>query len=313
MQTTTHILLIRPFHFSFNSETANSNAFQQVPSDLDEIVEKRVKSEFENVVATLREKGIHVTVIDDTAVPKKPDAVFPNNWVSFHADGTVILYPMCAPNRRHERRQDIIDWVEDNFTIKQILDLSNYEKENKFLEGTGSIVFDHENKIAYACLSPRTDKDLFIQVCKYLKYEPIYFVSHDEKGKQIYHTNVMMCIGKKFASICLQSISDKAERELVVSKLTSTGHEIIDITFEQMNNFAGNMLELRNDTSKGALALSQSAYNALTEEQKKRIEKYCDFVPLAITTIETIGGGSARCMIAEVFLKPIQNPKGKMA
>ena len=312
MQTTTHILLVRPFHFSFNNETAASNAFQHTITDREEVIKKRVSTEFENVVKTLRGKGVDVTVIDDTAMPVKPDAIFPNNWVSFHADGTVILYPMCAPNRRYERRQDIIDWVEDNFTISRVLDLSNYEKENRFLEGTGSIVFDHQHKIAYACLSPRTDKELFLQACNYLKYKPVYFFSHDQQGQQIYHTNVMMCIGKKFAAVCLNSISDKAEREMVSKTLTDTGHELIDISFEQMNKFAGNMLELKNNTGNGILALSQSAYDSLTEVQKEHISRYCDFTPLSITTIETIGGGSARCMIAEVFLKPILNPKGKI-
>jgi hypothetical protein len=304
MQTTNHILLVKPHHFSFNTETAGSNAFQNVINDKQETIKQNVLTEFENFSTILRSKGIHVTVVNDTPLPQKPDAVFPNNWASFHADGTVILYPMFAPNRRHERRQDIIEGLKKDFQITHVLDLSVYEKENQFLEGTGSIVFDHEHKIAYACLSPRTDKALFLRTCEFLKYKPVYFLAHDQQGKQIYHTNVMMCVAEKFAVVCCDCITNKEEREVVIQSLKNTRHELIDITFEQMNKFAGNMLELKSDTGKGILAMSQSAYDSLTGAQKKQIEQYCELTPLPITTIETIGGGSARCMIAEVFLQP---------
>lgn len=306
MQSTNHIMLVKPAHFTFNAETAGSNAFQNKLNENEEQIRQRVLNEFDNFATTLRSKGVDVTVVDDTPVPQKPDAVFPNNWASFHENGTVILYPMYAPNRRLERRADIIDLIRKKFIVHHIVDLSVHEQENKFLEGTGSIVFDHQHKIAYACLSPRTDKDLFVETCRQLNYKPVYFIAEDAHGKQIYHTNVMMCIAEKFAVICLASISDKKEREEVIASLTSTGHEIVDITFEQMNQFAGNMLELQGSNNKQLLAMSKSSFDALTSSQKKQIEHYCEMIPLAIQTIETIGGGSARCMIAEVFLKQKQ-------
>lgn len=302
MQTTKNILLIRPSNFVFNSETAFSNAFQNEVKESEETIKQKVFMEFEEFATTLKSKGANVFVFDDTNYPEKPDAVFPNNWVSFHSDGTVILYPMFAHNRRNERRKDIIDSLKKNFKVTNILDLSTYEKENRFLEGTGSIVLDRQNKIAYACLSPRTDKELFDKVCDYLHYKPICFHAHDKGGKEIYHTNVMMCIGEKFSVICLDSISDKKERELVFESLANTGHQVIDITFEQTNNFAGNMLAIQISDNKNILALSQSSFDSLTTNQKNELEKYGELVPLSIKTIETIGGGSARCMIAEVFL-----------
>ena len=307
MQSTTNILLIKPSSFVFNVETAASNAFQiELHESEEEIREKKLR-EFEAFVTTLKSKGVNVFVFNDTIIPAKPDAIFPNNWVTFHADETVILYPMFAPNRRLERRLDIIDSLKENFKVTKILDLSKYEKEHRYLEGTGSIIFDHTNKIAYACLSPRTDKELFVEVCNYLNYKPVYFYAHDKGGKEIYHTNVMMCIGEKFSVICLDSINDNDERDLVCSSLTETGHEIIDITFEQMNNFAGNMLEIKTNNNKSILALSQSAFDSLTANQKNQLGKYIELVPLSIKTIETIGGGSARCMIAEVFLPALVN------
>ncbi len=302
MQTTKNILLIRPSNFVFNSETAFSNAFQNEVKESEETIKQKVFMEFEEFATKLKSKGANVFVFDDTNYPEKPDAVFPNNWVSFHSDGTVILYPMFAHNRRNERRKDIIDSLKKNFKVTNILDLSTYEKENRFLEGTGSIVLDRQNKIAYACLSPRTDKELFDKVCDYLHYKPICFHAHDKGGKEIYHTNVMMCIGEKFSVICLDSISDKKERELVFESLANTGHQVIDITFEQTNNFAGNMLAIQISDNKNILALSQSSFDSLTTNQKTELEKYGELVPLSIKTIETIGGGSARCMIAEVFL-----------
>jgi len=304
MQTTNNILLIRPSNFVFNPETAVSNAFQVKVNESDDAIRKKVFAEFEAMAATLKSKDVNVFIFDDTPQPQKPDAIFPNNWITFHPDGTVILYPMCATNRRHERRPDIIDSLKKNFSVMNVKDFSKYEKENRFLEGTGSIVFDHDNKIAYACLSARTDKELFIRLCEFIHYKPVYFHSYDKGGLEIYHTNVMMCIAEKFAVICTASISDKKEREQVIQSLSSTGHQIIDITFEQMNCFAGNMLAIRTNSNKSIVALSKNAFDCLTANQKKEIGKYCELVPLSIPTIETIGGGSARCMIAEIFLKP---------
>ena len=304
MQTTNTIFLVKPANLVFNAETAASNAFQFAMNESKEVIMQKAFQEFDAFVETLRAKGINVIVFEDTKYPIKPDAIFPNNWATFHSNGTVILYPMFAPNRRHERRQDIIDTIKSNFSVNNILDLSEYEKENKFLEGTGSIVFDHESKIAYACLSLRTNKDLFEKVCNFLQYKPVYFNSYDESGKEIYHTNVMMCIGEKFAVICLESIIDKKEKASVSQSLIETGHQIVDITYEQMNNFAGNMLALHTNDNKSILVLSRSSFDSLTTAQKNQLEKYCELVPLPIKTIETIGGGSVRCMIAEVFLKP---------
>lgn len=304
MQTTKNVLLVRPSNFVFNTETAASNAFQVKINDSRDSVQQKVLAEFEAFATTLKSKGVNVFVFDDTPQPQKPDAIFPNNWVTFHADGTVILYPMCATNRQYERRPDIIDKLKEKFDITEVIDLSHYEKEKKYLEGTGSIIFDHDNKIAYACLSPRTDKNLFIELCNLMHYQPVSFLAHDKAGKEIYHTNVMMCIGEKFAAVCLDSISDEKERNLVTESFKRTGHEIINISFDQMSNFAGNMLEIKTNKEKNILALSKSAFDALKADQKKEIEKYCELTPLSIKTIETIGGGSARCMIAEIFLKP---------
>jgi hypothetical protein len=302
MQSTNSILLIRPSNFIFNAETAANNAFQNNIEETNESISNKVKQEFENFNAQLIAKGIDVTVIDDTESPIKPDAIFPNNWVSFHADGTVVLYPMFAANRRTERRLDIIETLKEKFDVKNIIDFSIYENENKFLEGTGSIVFDHEHKIAYACLSPRTNKEIFIKLCDVLDYKHIYFTACDEAGQEIYHTNVMMCIAEKVVIICAESIVDKNEREQVLLSFKNTRHEIIDINFAQMNNFAGNMLALQTNTGKPLLALSQTAYNCLIAKQKDAIEKYYELFSLAIPTIETIGGGSVRCMMAEIFL-----------
>ncbi len=302
MQITNNILLIRPANFGFNTETAMSNAFQRQLTESQHNIQSKVLTEFDAFVATLKSKGVNVLVFEDTTEPLKTDAVFPNNWVTFHANGTVILYPMYAPNRRFEKRRDILQSLKQKFRFKEVLDLSNYEAKNLFLEGTGSIIFDHEHRVAYACLSPRTDKILFLNVCNYLRYKPIHFNAIDRTGKAIYHTNVMMCIGRQFAAICLDSISHPTERELVSQSLQNTGHEIIDISFEQMNAFAGNMLEIKTDTERSILGLSLRAFDTLTNTQKATIEKYCELVPLSIPTIETIGGGSARCMMAEVFL-----------
>jgi hypothetical protein len=301
MQTTNNILLIRPANFGFNEETRASNVFQKELNEDAEAVRQKASLEFEAFVKRLKSHGVNVFVFDDTPSPAKTDAVFPNNWVSFHTNGTVVLYPMLSDNRRLERRRDIIESLKNKFDIKNVVDLSHYEKDDRFLEGTGSIVFDHVNKIAYAALSPRTNKKLFVHLCEQLDYLPVTFTAHDRDGAEIYHTNVMMCVGDRFAVVCLESITDESVRVNVFDQLTSTGHEIVDITFEQMNSFAGNVLVVRKDL----LVMSQSAFDSLTNEQKFALEKYGKLLPLAIPTIETVGGGSARCMIAEIFLPSI--------
>jgi len=296
--------MIRPASFGFNEQTAASNAFQNNHTSLQQVQEKALH-EFENFAALLKSKGINVTIIDDTAEPQKPDAIFPNNWVSFHDNGDVILYPMQADNRRWERREDAVRKLEDRFYVNHIIDLSRFELEDKFLEGTGSMVLDRENKIAYACLSPRTHIDVLNAFCDYLHYKPATFTATDASQQAIYHTNVMMCVGTTFAIICLDSIQDASEKEVVVKSLSDTGKEVISITPGQMNRFAGNMLEVQNHEGKSLLLMSRSAHQSLSNEQVATLEKYTEIVSADLTTIETIGGGSARCMLAEVHL-PLQ-------
>ena len=297
--------MIRPVNFGYNEETAESNAFQNKDKNQQEVQEKAL-AEFNNFVAVLRNHGVDVTVIDDNPEPYTPDSIFPNNWVSFHDDGNVFLYPMQAENRRLERREDIIAELEDNFKVHHIVDLSRYEEENKFLEGTGSMVLDRVNKIAYACLSPRTDKDVLAIFCEQEDYTAVCFDAADEKGKAIYHTNVLMCVGTQFAVICLDSIPNPHEKVVVIEYLKSTQKEIIEITFEQMNQFAGNMLEVKTKNDETLIVLSKSAFKALDDVQIAILEQYGKLVYADIHTIENNGGGSARCMMAEVHL-PVEN------
>lgn len=300
-QTTSTILMIRPVNFGFNEQTAGSNAFQNRNAEQQQVQNKALK-EFDNLVNILRENDVEVIVIDDTIAPHTPDSIFPNNWVSFHNDGTVILYPMMAENRRLERREDIIMQLEDEFKVKHVIDLSRFEHENKFLEGTGSMVLDRENKIAYACLSPRTDKEVLDLFCKESGYQPVLFHAVDQNGMDIYHTNVLMCIGSSFAVICLDSIKDESEKGQVTSALKSTQKQIVSISFEQMNHFAGNMLEVQNQAGESLVVMSKSAWDSLNYEQKAILSSFSKPVYADISTIENNGGGSARCMIAEVHL-----------
>jgi hypothetical protein len=293
--------MIRPVNFGFNEETAGSNAFQNRSADKKSVNEK-AQHEFDGIVNILRENGVDVTVIDDTPDPYTPDSIFPNNWVSFHADGTVFLYPMQAENRRLERREDIIAQLEDRFDVKRVIDLSRFELQNKFLEGTGSMVLDRENKVAYACISPRTDREVLALFCEQAGYKEVSFHAFDEYHQAIYHTNVLMCIGSKFAVICLKSITVEEERSAVISILKLTHKEIVDISLEQMNSFAGNMLEVKNKAGGSLIVMSQNAYNSLNEDQKITLGKYGKVIYADINTIENNGGGSARCMMAEVHL-----------
>ncbi len=309
MQSTQNIFLIRPQNFKYNAETAASNEFQSKADDGEENTVKQLAlAEFDRFVETLYSKGVNVLVFDDTNEPAKPDAVFPNNWVTFHADGTVILYPLCAESRRSERRMDIFETLGQEFRIEKIIDLSHFESEGRFLEGTGSILFDHVNKVAYACLSPRTDASLFDEVSQTLGYTPISFRAIDAKGRAIYHTNVMMCIGVGFAVICLESVTNAEEKKTVIESLKRHGLAIIDISFEQMNKFAGNMLAVSGENGRLFLVQSQSAFDSFRKDQISILEKYCELLPIPIPTIETIGGGSARCMMAEIFLPELQKP-----
>ena len=304
-QSTSHLLMIRPVNFGYNEETAESNAFQHKDKNQQEVQAKAL-AEFNNFVDVLRNNGVDVTVIDDNPQPYTPDSIFPNNWVSFHDDGNLFLYPMQAENRRLERREDIISRLEDNFKVHHIVDLSRYEEENKFLEGTGSMVLDRDHKISYACLSPRTDKTVLDVFCEQSSYTSVCFDAADEDGKAIYHTNVLMCVGSQFAVICLDSIPNPHERIVVIESLNSTQKEIIEISFEQMNQFAGNMLEVKSKDGDTLIVMSESAFRALDREQKSSLEKYGKLVYADIQTIENNGGGSTRCMMAEVHL-PVAN------
>lgn len=304
-QSTSHILMIRPVNFGFNEETAESNAFQTKDKNQQAVQEKAL-AEFNGFVEILRANGVDVTVVDDNPQPYTPDSIFPNNWVSFHGDGNIFLYPMQAENRRLERREDIISLLEDKFKVHHIVDLSRYEEQNKFLEGTGSMVLDRENKIAYACLSPRTDKDVLDVFCDQSGYTAICFDAVDENGKAIYHTNVLMCVGSKFAVICLDSIANPHERVVISESLTSAGKEIIEISFEQMNQFAGNMLEVKSKEAETLIVMSASAYESLNEGQLFTLKQYGKLVYADIQTIENNGGGSTRCMMAEVHLPVAQ-------
>lgn len=304
MQTTSHILMIQPVNFGYNAETAVNNAFQVAGNDAG--AQEKAAEEFQQFVTVLRKNGVDVTVVKDTPEPYTPDSIFPNNWVSFHSDGTVMLYPMYAMNRRLERKQHVLDTIKNKFNITRQVDLSGYESENIFLEGTGSMVLDRDNKIAYACLSPRTEKKVLDDFCNKAGYKPIAFTSVDENGKEIYHTNVMMCVADKYVVICLDSIRDKKEKQFVTDTINKSGKSIIDISYHQMNHFAGNMLQVENNEGEKLLVMSSQAYQSLTKEQVSELEKYNKIVHSSLTTIETNGGGSARCMMAEIHLPLIK-------
>jgi len=306
MQTTSHILMIRPVNFGYNAETAVNNAFQVAGMDAE--AQKKALREFDDFVSVLRSNGVDVTVVQDTPEPHTPDSIFPNNWISFHNDGTVIFYPMYAANRRLERKQHVIDTVRSLFEIKSQIDLSSYESKNIFLEGTGSMVLDRDNKIAYACLSPRTDKKVLEDFCKQTGFKPVSFRAVDSKGREIYHTNVMMCVADRYVVICLESIDDKTERENVTTAITGSDKEIIEISFDQMNHFAGNMLQVENVSGQKLLVMSSQAFRSLTKQQVDKLSSYNNIIHSPLVTIETNGGGSARCMMAEVHL-PLANEK----
>ena len=293
--------MIRPVDFKFNEQTAGNNKFQEYSAQAG--IQELASKEFDNFVNMLRENDLNVIVISDTLKPETPDSIFPNNWISFHENGEVFLYPMFSDNRRLERRTDIIEQLGSQFGVELITDLSEYEHQNIFLEGTGSMVLDRENKLAYACLSVRTDELVLSHWCRIAGYSPITFTAEDQHGFAIYHTNVMMCIADRFAVICLESIQNHQEREMVMQRLIHTGKEIIEISLDQMNHFAGNMLQVRNKNGEKLLVMSEQAYLSLTEIQVFLITKYCRLIYSPLNTIEKNGGGSARCMLAEIHLK----------
>jgi hypothetical protein len=303
MQTTSSLLMVRPAHFGFNAETAVSNAFQQqLPGHSPAEIRQKALLEFDGFVALLRENGIRVVVADDTVDPEKPDAVFPNNWISLHRDGRVALFPLQAPSRRLERRTEIIDLLSQAYAVLEVVDFSAHEKEHRYLEGTGSLILDHDNRLAYACLSPRTDAGLLEAFCDRFGYQPVSFHAYDQRGVLVYHTNVVLCIGRHFAVLCTQTIRDAAEKVRVIHHLTHTGHELIDITLDQLAHYAGNMLEVHNQAGQPYVVLSEQALQSLQPHQVQALEKYARILAPPLYTIEHLGGGSARCMLAEIFL-----------
>jgi hypothetical protein len=293
--------MVRPAGFGFNPQTAGSNAFQIEVDLSDEEIQREALREFDAMVKDLQNQDIEVLVVEDTENPYTPDSVFPNNWFSTHLDGTLCLYPMEAEARRLERNPLTIKKIQENINLTRTLDFSGYELQNKFLEGTGSLILDHSNKIAYASISSRTNEDVLEAWSNALDFDVIKFHSFDENGLAIYHTNVMMCLGDKFAVICLESITDESERRFVIQTLEWTKKEIVDISFDQMNNFAGNMLLLRNSQKEKILAMSETARKSLNPEQIRQIETWAKIVSFDIEIIEKCGGGSVRCMIAEIF------------
>ncbi|WP_308992989.1 arginine deiminase-related protein [Mariniflexile litorale] len=306
-QTTNTILMIRPINFRMNEQTAVNNYYQKVIDNvLPQTVNAKAQQEFDMHVEKLRSIGVNVIVVNDTSEFDTPDSVFPNNWVSFHENGDVGLYPMFAENRRLERSEDVLEAVEQaGFVINNIVDYTDAEEESVFLEGTGSVLLDRTNHKAYCALSPRADEDLFIEFCEDFEYTPVVFTANQTMNgerKAIYHTNVMMCIGETFAVICLSSIDDKKERKSVISHLKEDGKEIIEITEAQVNNFAGNMLQVKGANDERYLVMSQVAYDSLTANQIERLKKHSHILSSSLDTIEACGGGSARCMMAEVFL-----------
>lgn len=302
-QITDTILMVRPANFGFNEQTAGSNAFQKLDKNIDaDSVKAKSLAEFDAFVAKLRATGVHIIVVEDTPEPIKPDAIFPNNWVSFHEEGRVVLYPMMANVRRLERRMDIIESLKEKYAVSSVEPFLEGETKNQFLEGTGSMIIDRQNGIVYACTSPRTNPTLFEEFCKKYNYQALAFKAEDSEGQEIYHTNVMMALGESFAVICLDSISSETEKAKVISTLTLTNKEIIDISFQQMNRFAGNMLQVRNKAGERFLVMSEQAYNSLSSIQIRRLEQHTKLLYIPLYTIEKLGGGSARCMMAEVFL-----------
>ncbi|MGV3461131.1 MAG: citrulline utilization hydrolase CtlX [Flavobacterium sp.] len=306
-QITDTILMIRPVAFRMNEQTAVNNYYQKVLDNVTPAtVNAKAQNEFDAFVEKLRAAGINVIVVDSTEDPDTPDSIFPNNWVSFHENGDVALYPMFAENRRLERREDILDLLEDEgFNIENIVDYTSAEEDGFFLEGTGSIVLDRTNHKAYCALSPRADEELLIEYCEDFELSPVIFEAFqtvDNQRMHIYHTNVMMCIGETFAVICADCIDDKKERKMVLENLRADGKEIILITEAQLNNFAGNMLQVQNKEGKSYLVMSNSAHQSLTKDQIAKIEKHTEILSANLDTIEACGGGSARCMMAEVFL-----------
>ena len=306
-QITNTVLMVRPVQFRMNEQTSVNNYYQKVPENiLSEVVNKMAVKEFDGMVRKLKKVGIQVIVVKDTKEFDTPDSIFPNNWISFHSNGTIGLYPMFAENRRLERKESVLEAVEtQGFVVKNVVDYSGAEVDNLFLEGTGSILLDRVNNKAYCAISDRADEGLFIEFCEDFEYTPVVFSAFqtvNDKREKIYHTNVMMCIGDTFAVVCLASIDDKKQRKSLIKHLQDDGKKVIEISEDQVNHFAGNMLQLKGAEAASYLVMSQSALKSLRPAQVKLIESHTTILSCPLDTIESCGGGSARCMMAEVFL-----------
>jgi hypothetical protein len=295
--------MVRPAAFGFNEETAANNYFQSNPGISKEKVQQKALKEFDNMVKMLRSHDINVMVIEDTREPAKPDAIFPNNWLCTLPGGALAVFPMYAPNRRPEKRDDIIDQLSKEFTVTALQDWSEFEVEGRFLEGTGSMVIDHESKMIYAAVSERTNLSVLEKFAGANSYQAIVFLATDKNGRPVYHTNVVMALGESFCVLCEEAIGEEWELIAVRQLLESTGHTIIPITLDQMHSFAGNMLEVKNKKGENILVLSQTAFESLRKEQKEMLEAYARLLPIAVPTIEEVEGGSVRCMMAELFLE----------
>lgn len=296
------ILMVRPANFGFNAETAANNYFQNNIQKSQKELQGIALKEFDKMVATLRKNNIEVLVINDTENPRKPDAIFPNNWLSTSPNGTVSVFPMYARNRRLEKREDIIDLLTHQYLVSNFQDWSEYEVEGKFLEGTGSMIIDYEHRILYACLSDRTHPGIIEKFASTNQLKAFTFTATDAEKRPIYHTNVMMCLGNKFAVVCEDSIQNEYEKIALQQLLSSTQKEIISISLQQMNSFAGNMLQVKNKDAEIFLIMSQTAYNSLSQQQIKKLSSFNNLLPIAVPTIENVEGGSVRCMMAEIFL-----------
>lgn len=305
------VLMVRPAAFGANAETAASNAFQDRSAYDPAAVRDAARREFDTLAGRLDAAGVEVVIVEDPPDPATPDAVFPNNWISFHQDGVVVLYPMLSPLRRLERRRELIDTVRaTGRSVRRVADLTRWEQEERFLEGTGSLVLDHKARVAYACESPRTHREPLEAWCRELGYVPHLFAATGPDGTPVYHTNVVMCVGETFAVACLESVPDPAVRHGIAVRLRDTGRELVELTRGQMSSFAGNLLALATRSGEAVIALSESAWGSFTPPQRRRLERHGAVVSAGIPTIERYGGGSVRCMLAEIFLPRGNVPSG---
>ena len=302
-QFSSHIMMVRPVRFAYNTQTAEDNAFMHKVKSLDSAeIQTKALAEFEMFVAKLKDVGIRLTIFDDRPEPHTPDSIFPNNWISFHQNEKIIIYPIKAENRRLEKRKDIVETLSKLYPNPEVIDWSEFEEKELFLEGTGSLVLDRYHEIAYACISQRTHQEVLDAFCQLTGYKPVAVHGFDQDGEEIYHTNVMMAMGENFVVVCLGCIWDQKERAMLENKFRETGKEIVNISLDQMNAFAGNMLQVKNKDGKLILVMSSTAYESLTPDQITLLEGHTSLLHCPIDTIETYGGGSARCMMAEVFL-----------